>query len=110
MLELNLNLCSLFEFILTNPRFRSFWFKSIEGEILSLAFVLIVLFMYAIHSSFHVILFLYYGIILMHASHSYITVIETPENELVEPAATVEPEPGVEFIVEPEENQSKEPA
>jgi hypothetical protein len=44
---------------------------------------------------------------LMHASHSFIIVTETPENEPVEPAETVEPEPGVELIVEPEENQGK---
>jgi hypothetical protein len=52
---------------------------------------------------FHII-----GILLMHASHSCVIVIETPENEPVEPAETVEPEPGVEFVVEPEENQGKQ--
>ena len=43
----------------------------------------------------------------MHTSHSCIIVIETPENEIVEPAESVETEPGVEFLVEPEENQGK---
>jgi hypothetical protein len=45
---------------------------------------------------------------LMHASHSCIIVTETPENKPIEPAETVEPEPGVEFIVELEENQGKQ--
>jgi hypothetical protein len=44
----------------------------------------------------------------MHASHSCIIVTETPENKPIEPAETVEPEPGVEFIVELEENQGKQ--
>jgi hypothetical protein len=48
------------------------------------------------------------AIMLMYASHSCIIVTETSENEPVEPAETVEPEPGVEFIVEPEENQGKQ--
>ena len=43
-----------------------------------------------------------YGIILMHTSHSCIIVTEMPESE------PVEPEPGVEFLVEPEENQGKQ--
>jgi hypothetical protein len=50
----------------------------------------------------------YHGIMLMHASHSCITVTETPENEPVEPPETVEPEPGVDFVVEPKENQGKQ--
>jgi hypothetical protein len=37
----------------------------------------------------------------MHASYS----TKTPENE---PAETVEHQPGVEFVVEPEENQGKQ--
>jgi hypothetical protein len=41
----------------------------------------------------------------MHAFHSCIIVTETSENEPVEPA---EIEPGVEFVVEPEENQGKQ--
>jgi hypothetical protein len=44
----------------------------------------------------------------MHASRSCIIVTETPENEPVEPAETVKPEPGVEFIIEPEENIGKQ--
>jgi hypothetical protein len=35
-------------------------------------------------------------------------VIKTPENEPVEPTETAEPKPGVEFVVEPEENQGKQ--
>ena len=49
-----------------------------------------------------------YSIILMHTSHSCIIVTETPESKPVEPAESVEPEPGVEFLVEPEENQDKQ--
>ena len=49
-----------------------------------------------------------YSIILMHTSHSCIIVTETLESEPVEPAESVEPEPGVEFLVEPEENQDKQ--
>jgi hypothetical protein len=40
--------------------------------------------------------------------HSCILVTETPESELVEPTDTVEPEPGFEYMVEPEENQGKQ--
>jgi hypothetical protein len=40
-------------------------------------------------------------------THSCIIVIETPESEPVEPTEVVEPEPGVEYLVELEENQSK---
>jgi hypothetical protein len=54
-------------------------------------------------SYFHII-----GIILMHTSHSCIIVTETSENEPVEPAETVEAEPGAEFVVEQEENQGKQ--
>jgi hypothetical protein len=35
-------------------------------------------------------------------------VTETSENEPVEPAETVEAEPGAEFVVEQEENQGKQ--
>ena len=49
-----------------------------------------------------------HSITLMHTSHSYIIVTETPESEPVEPTESVEPEPGVEFLVEPEENQGKQ--
>jgi hypothetical protein len=34
-------------------------------------------------------------------------VTETSENEPVEPAEIIETKPGVEFVVEPEENQGK---
>jgi hypothetical protein len=56
----------------------------------------------SISSHFHII-----SIILMHTSHSCIIVTETPEDELVKPAETVEAEPGAEFVVEQEENQGK---
>ena len=49
-----------------------------------------------------------HGIKLMHTSHSCIIVTETPESKPVEPAESVEPEPGVEFLVELEENQDKQ--
>ena len=45
---------------------------------------------------------------LILASHSCIIVTELPENELVEPAESVEPEPGVQFVVEPEAIQGKQ--
>ena len=48
-----------------------------------------------------------HSIMLMHTSHSCIIVTETPESEPVEPAESVEPEPGVEFLVELKENQGK---
>ena len=44
----------------------------------------------------------------MHAFHSCILVIESSENEPVEPAESVEPEPGVPFAVEPEANRGKQ--
>ena len=44
----------------------------------------------------------------MHASHSYILVTESSENEPVEPAESVEPEPGVQFAVEPKANRGKQ--
>ena len=44
----------------------------------------------------------------MHASHSCIIVTQPSENEPVEPTESVEPEPGVEFVVEPEETQGKQ--
>jgi hypothetical protein len=44
----------------------------------------------------------------MHAYHSCILVTETPKDEPVEPSTTVEAEPGVEFVVESEENQGKQ--
>ena len=45
---------------------------------------------------------------LILASHSFIIVTEPSENEPVEPAESVEPEPGVPFVVEPEVNQAKQ--
>ena len=45
---------------------------------------------------------------LIIASHSCILVIEPSENEPVEPTESVEPEPGVPFVVEPEANQGKQ--
>ena len=52
--------------------------------------------------------FSYHRIILMRASHSYIIVTESSEVESVEPTESVEPEPGVQFVVEPEANQGKQ--
>jgi len=49
-----------------------------------------------------------HGITLMHTSHSCIVVIQPTENEPIEPTESVEPEPGVEFVVEPEANQGKQ--
>ena len=43
----------------------------------------------------------------MHASHSCIIVTESSEVEPVEPTESLEPEPGVQFVVEPEVNQGK---
>jgi hypothetical protein len=48
-----------------------------------------------------------HGIHLMHASHSCIIVTESSEIEPVEPTESAEPEPGVQFVVEPEVNQGK---
>ena len=45
---------------------------------------------------------------LILASYSCIIVHEPSENKLVEPAESVEPEPGVQFVVEPEVNQGKQ--
>ena len=44
----------------------------------------------------------------MHASHSCILVTESSEVEPVEPTESVEPEPGVQFVAEPEVNQGKQ--
>jgi len=43
----------------------------------------------------------------MHTSHPCMIVTETPESETVEPTEFVEPEPGVELVVDPEENQDE---
>jgi len=45
---------------------------------------------------------------LILASHSCIIVTEPSEVEPVEPTESVEPEPGVSFVVEPEVNQGKQ--
>ena len=44
----------------------------------------------------------------MHASHSCILVTGPPEVEPVEPAESVEPEPGIPFVVESEVNLGKQ--
>ena len=44
----------------------------------------------------------------MHASHSCILVTESSENDPVEPTESVEPEPGIPFVVESEVNQGKQ--
>ena len=46
--------------------------------------------------------------LLILASHSCILVTEPPEVEPVEPAESVEPEPGIPFVVESEVNQGKQ--
>ena len=48
------------------------------------------------------------GIELILALHSCIIVTESSENKPVEPIETVEPEPGVQFVVGPEVNQDKQ--
>ena len=48
-----------------------------------------------------------HSIMLMHTSHSCIIVTEPSEVEPVEPAESVEPEPGVPFVVESEVNPGK---
>ena len=59
--------------------------------------------------SFHAVYFMHkHSIALIHASHSCIIVTESSENEPVEPAESVEPEPGVQFAVEPEANRGKQ--
>ena len=45
---------------------------------------------------------------LIIASHSCIIVTDPSEVEPVEPAESVEPEPGIPFVVEPEVNQGKQ--
>ena len=46
--------------------------------------------------------------LLILAPHSCIVVTEPSEVEPVEPTGSVEPEPGVQFVVEPEVNQGKQ--
>ena len=53
-------------------------------------------------------MFIGYVYFLILASHSCILVTEPSENEPMEPAESVEPEPGVPFVVESEANQGKE--
>ena len=48
------------------------------------------------------------SIALTHAFHSCIIVTEPSEVEPVEPTESVEPEPEVQFVVEPEANQDKQ--
>jgi len=45
---------------------------------------------------------------LILVSHSCIIVTEPSENEPVEPAESVEPEPGVQFVVKSEAIQGKQ--
>ena len=56
--------------------------------------------------------FMIYSCCLVHflilASHSCILVTEPPEVEPVEPAESVEPEPGVPIVVESEVNPGKQ--
>ena len=49
-----------------------------------------------------------HSIMLMHVSHSCIIVTESLEVEPVEPTESVEPEPGVQFMVKPKVNQGKQ--
>ena len=44
----------------------------------------------------------------MHASHSCIIVTEPSVVKPVEPVESVEPKPGVQFVVGPEVNQGKQ--
>jgi hypothetical protein len=83
-------------------------FKSTVSEILFLEFVLLPYLSVIFISHFISYHFQIIGIMLMHAFHSCIIVTETLVNEPVEPAETVEIEPGVEFVVELEENQAKQ--
>ena len=60
------------------------------------------------HITSHVFYFVHkQSIALTHAFHSCI-VTEPSEVEPVEPTESVEPEPGVPFVVEPEVNQDKQ--
>ena len=45
---------------------------------------------------------------LIRATHSCILVTKSSENEPVEPAESVEPEPGIPFVVESEVNPGKQ--
>ena len=48
------------------------------------------------------------SIALTHAFHSCIIVTEPSEVEPMEPTESIEPEPEVQFVVEPEVNQGKQ--
>ena len=59
--------------------------------------------------SFHAFYFMHqHSIALTHAFHSYIIVTEQSEVEPAEPTESVEPKPGVQFVVEPKANQGKQ--
>ena len=49
-----------------------------------------------------------HNIMMILASCSCIIVNQSSEVEPVEPTESVEPEPGVQFVVEPEANQGKQ--
>ena len=57
---------------------------------------------------FHDLFLLFGSFFLTLASHSYILVTGPSENEPVEPTESVEPEPGVPFVVESEVNPGKQ--
>jgi len=57
---------------------------------------------------FHDLFLLFGSFFLTLASHSCILVTGPSENEPVEPAESVEPEPGVPFVVESEVNPGKQ--
>ena len=59
-------------------------------------------------SIYFMIYFCFLAHFLILASHSCILVTEPSENEPVEPTESVEPEPGVPFVVEFEANQGKQ--
>ena len=67
-------------------------------------------------ASSHVVLFFihdisFYARLWHHSNtciHSCILVTQPSESESVEPTEVAEAEPGVEFLVEPEENQDKQ--
>jgi hypothetical protein len=109
MLKLIHNLCLPYDCFIVKILLKVFhdW-SSINACLMCLCLCFCFIACCAIHSSFHIIACTYHGIILKHASHSCIIVIKTPENEPVEPTETAEPKPGVEFVVEPEENQGKQ--
>ena len=60
-------------------------------------------------TQFHAFYFMHKrSIALTHAFHSCIILTEPSEVEPVEPAESVEPEPGVTFTVEPEASRGKQ--